>query len=71
MAAAKRRLLLVNDSQAVSFDSRNVWCVLCGANIALEGEGDFNLTKWNEHKASCIKCVHSAHPFMFFPEILD
>jgi len=71
VAAAKRRLLLVNDSQAVSFDSRNVGCALCGAHIALEGEGDFDLTMWNEHKAGCIKCVRLAHPFMSFPEILD
>jgi len=57
VAAAKRRLLLVNDSQAVSFNSRNVGCTLCGANILLEGEGDFNLAKWNEHKSTCIKPV--------------
>jgi len=57
VAAAKRRLLLVNDSQAGTFDSRNVGCSLCGVNIVLEGEGDFSLTKWNEHKSSCIKSV--------------
>jgi len=55
VAAAKRRLVLVNDSQAASFDSRSVGCALCGVNIVLEGEGDFNLTKWNEHKSTCIK----------------
>jgi len=57
VAAAKRRLLLVNDSQAGTFDSRNVGCALCGVNIVLEGEGDFNLTQWCEHKSSCIKSV--------------
>jgi len=57
VAAAKRRLLLVNDSQAVSFDSRNVGCGLCLANIELEGDGDFNLAKWSEHKTTCIKLV--------------
>jgi hypothetical protein len=62
VAAAKQRLLLVNDPQAASFDSRNVGCALCGLNIVLEGGGDFNLTKWNEHKSICVKCVLSAVP---------
>jgi len=57
VAAAKRRLLLVNDSQALSFDSRNVGCALCSVSIVLEGDGDFNLAKWNEHKSTCIKTV--------------
>jgi hypothetical protein len=70
VAAAKRRLLLINDSQAASFDSRNVGCALCGVIIVLEGEGEFNLTKWNEHKSTCTKCVLSAS-HLPFPEILD
>lgn len=57
VAAAKRRLVLVNDSQVASFDFGNVGCALCGVGVVLEGEGDFNLTKWDEHKLSCIKPV--------------
>ena len=66
MAAAKRRLLLVNDSQVAAFDSKIVRCTLCGVNVVLEGDGDFNLTKWNGHKSTCIKCVLSANPLSSF-----
>jgi len=60
VTAAKRSLVLVNDAQAKSFDPKSVECALCCTEIKLEGEGDFNLVKWNEHKLSCIKSVKSA-----------
>ena len=28
--------------------------------IALDGEGDYNLTNWQEHKSACPRSVHFA-----------
>ena len=55
VAAAKRKLLVVNDPQVKSFDTRRIQCTFCSANVALQGEGDYNLTNWDEHKAQCTK----------------
>ncbi|KAJ3514720.1 hypothetical protein NLJ89_g2208 [Agrocybe chaxingu] len=57
VAAARRKLLVVNDPQAKSYDVRQIECGFCGKTIHLEGEGDFNLTKWDEHKLLCTKTV--------------
>ncbi|KAF8817401.1 hypothetical protein BYT27DRAFT_7247288 [Phlegmacium glaucopus] len=57
VAAAKRKLLVVNDPQAKSFDARRIECTFCGMNVVLQGEGDFNLTSWDEHKAQCTRSV--------------
>jgi len=53
VATAERKLRIVNDSQAKSFDPKNVECALCGENIPLQGEGDYNLTSWEAHKKVC------------------
>lgn len=53
VAAAKRKLLVVNDPQAKSFNARSIQCSFCSTNVALQGEGDYNLTNWDEHKAQC------------------
>jgi len=55
VAAAKRKLLVVNDPQAKSFDARRIECALCGMNVVLSGEGDFNLTSWDQHKMQCTR----------------
>ncbi|KAF9477607.1 hypothetical protein BDN70DRAFT_934103 [Pholiota conissans] len=55
VAAAKRKLLLVNDNQVKSFSTRKVVCKNCNIAIALEGEGDYNLISWEEHKSQCTK----------------
>ncbi|KAF9530473.1 hypothetical protein CPB83DRAFT_182809 [Crepidotus variabilis] len=55
VAAAKRRLNLVNDPQATSIDTHHVVCAYCSATVKLEGDGDFNPTKWEEHKSKCTK----------------
>ena len=57
VAAAKRKLIVVNDPQAKSYDARKIECGFCGVAVTLEGEGDFNLTRWDEHKSSCTKFV--------------
>jgi hypothetical protein len=53
VAAAKRKLLVVNDPQAKSFNARSIQCTFCRVNVTLQGEGDYNLTNWDEHKAQC------------------
>ncbi|KDR80689.1 hypothetical protein GALMADRAFT_241078 [Galerina marginata CBS 339.88] len=57
VAAAKRKLLVVNDKQVKSFMPRKIECGFCGVTVQLEGEGDFNLTKWDEHKLNCTKTI--------------
>ena len=57
VATAERKLSLVNDSSASSFSTTSVRCKHCDATIAFEGEGDYNLTKWEEHKANCLRSV--------------
>ncbi|EIN09497.1 hypothetical protein PUNSTDRAFT_143044 [Punctularia strigosozonata HHB-11173 SS5] len=53
VATAERKLKLVNDSQAKHFTTCSVDCNVCGDRVTLEGEGDYKLTKWEEHKGSC------------------
>lgn len=53
MTAAERTLKLVNDAQAKTFEPKSVECAVCGTSVKLEGEGDYNLTRWEEHKAEC------------------
>jgi hypothetical protein len=36
-----------------------VLCKHCDATIALDGEGDYNVTKWDEHKTNCPRSVYS------------
>lgn len=57
VATAERKLKLVNDASAKSFTGTSVDCVHCDATITLDGEGDYNLTKWQEHKAACPRSV--------------
>ncbi|TFK64100.1 hypothetical protein BDN72DRAFT_963443 [Pluteus cervinus] len=53
VASAKRKMKIVNDARAKSFGIRHVACGKCGMNVILEGEGDYNLTSWEAHKAQC------------------
>ncbi|KAF8202297.1 hypothetical protein BJ912DRAFT_944412 [Pholiota molesta] len=57
VAAAKRKLLLVNDNQVKSFTARKVVCKKCSTSVDLKGEGDYNLTAWEAHKDQCTKYV--------------
>ncbi|KAG6918974.1 hypothetical protein DXG01_010213 [Tephrocybe rancida] len=56
VAAATRKLRLVNDGQAKSYTEHEVTCAYCDSNIS-EGErkGDHSLLAWEEHKAVCIR----------------
>jgi len=49
-----RRLQLVNDSQVKSFTSEAVVCDVCKLPVVLQGDGDYNLVKWHEHKLTCM-----------------
>ena len=57
VATAERKLKLVNDASAKSFSGTTVECKHCDTTILLDGEGDYNLTKWQEHKAACTRSV--------------
>lgn len=48
-----RRLQLVNDSQVKSFTAEAVVCDVCKLPVVLQGDGDYNLVKWHEHKLTC------------------
>jgi len=58
VATAERKLKLVNDASAKSFSATSVRCGHCDTTIALDGERDYNLTKWEEHKANCPRSAH-------------
>jgi hypothetical protein len=53
VATAERKLKLVNDASAKDFSTRSVECLHCRETVALEGEGDYDLTNWEAHKLSC------------------
>jgi hypothetical protein len=53
IATAQRKLRIVNDSQAKAFTARSVECAACESSIQLDGEGDYDLTKWDAHKTHC------------------
>ncbi|TFK48557.1 hypothetical protein OE88DRAFT_1761684, partial [Heliocybe sulcata] len=54
VAMAERKLKVVNDPQAKAFTPRGVECATCGETVRVgKGLPDYDLTKWNEHKASC------------------
>jgi hypothetical protein len=57
VATAERKLKLVNDSLAKSFTTKSVKCARCAQTVALEGDGDYDLTLWYAHKSSCTLCV--------------
>jgi len=54
VATAERKLKLVNDASTKSFTATSVQCAHCDATVMLHGEGDYNVTKWEEHKADCL-----------------
>jgi len=52
-----RRLQLLNDSQVKSFTTEAVVCDVCKLPVVLQGDGDYNLVKWHEHKLTCVPSV--------------
>ncbi|KAG5342490.1 hypothetical protein C0989_001554 [Termitomyces sp. Mn162] len=60
VAAATRKLRLVNDSQVKSFTECEVVCVYCGSTVISNNEngegkyqGEYSLLAWTEHKVTC------------------
>lgn len=58
-----RRLQLLNDSQVKSFTEEAVVCDVCKLPVVLQGDGNYNLVKWHEHKLSCIPPPPPPTPF--------
>ncbi|KAI0697832.1 hypothetical protein C8T65DRAFT_661466 [Cerioporus squamosus] len=53
VAAAQRKLALVNDPQAHTFTNESVECNVCNQTVDLGRQLDYDLTKWEEHKLTC------------------
>lgn len=53
-AVMSRRNQLVNDPQVKSFTTEAVVCNACDLPVVLQGDGDYNLVAWEEHKLGCI-----------------
>lgn len=49
-----RRMQLLNDPQVESPTPEAVVCKVCKLPVVLQGDGDYNLVKWHEHKLNCI-----------------
>ncbi|ESK94880.1 hypothetical protein Moror_14047 [Moniliophthora roreri MCA 2997] len=58
VATAERKLRIVNDPRAKTFGPRHVECATCRNSIILEGEADYTLTCWENHKAECPEYVY-------------
>ncbi|KAG8221032.1 hypothetical protein J3R82DRAFT_2542 [Butyriboletus roseoflavus] len=54
VATAERKIVLLNDPQVKACSAGHVQCGTCKSVVALEGEVDYELTKWTEHKGKCI-----------------
>ncbi|KAF8141505.1 hypothetical protein EV363DRAFT_1308297 [Boletus edulis] len=54
VATTERQIVLLNDPQVKRFSTRQVHCRSCKTVVALEGEVDYDLTRWTEHKVTCI-----------------
>lgn len=48
-----RRMQLANDPQVKSFTPEAVVCNVCSLPVVLQGDGDYSLVSWHEHKLSC------------------
>lgn len=53
VAAAERRIQVVNDPQAKEVTTDEVTCKHCDQRIALTDGKDFDESKWEQHKAEC------------------
>ena len=58
VATAQRKLQLVNDSQVKEFKPDAVSCKVCNTEVKLDGEFEYDLTKWDAHKETCRQVPH-------------
>lgn len=49
-----RKMQLANDPQVKSFTTEAVVCNVCTLPVVLQGDGDYSLVKWHEHKLNCM-----------------
>ena len=54
MATLNRKAQLANDPQVKNFTTDAVVCHVCNLPIVLQGDGDYNLAKWQDHKLTCV-----------------
>ena len=54
VATLNRKQQLVDDSQVKTFTADAVVCDVCNLPVVLQGDGDYNLAKWHDHKLACI-----------------
>lgn len=57
VSITERKIVLLNDPQVRTFSKTHVQCGCCKTEVALEGEVDYDLTKWAAHKETCIPSV--------------
>ncbi|KAH7890863.1 hypothetical protein F5I97DRAFT_1839379 [Phlebopus sp. FC_14] len=62
VATAERKIVLLNDPQAKACSPKSVECAFCKSAVALEGVVDYDLTRWNEHKANCTSTIVQMTP---------
>ncbi|KZT67384.1 hypothetical protein DAEQUDRAFT_758234 [Daedalea quercina L-15889] len=55
ITAMQRKLALVNDPQVRRLTEQTVECAVCRAEVAVRGQVDYDLARWEEHKASCTR----------------
>lgn len=72
VATAERKIVLLNDPQVRTCSPGHVQCGTCKSLVALDGEVDYELTKWTEHKEQCIPSVSlTRHMLGWFSLIYD
>ena len=54
MATLNRKLQLANDPQVKNFTTDAVVCDVCNLPVVLQGDGDYNLANWQDHKLTCV-----------------
>lgn len=60
VATTERKIALLNDPQVKTITSKSVCCACCKGTVILEGDLDYDHTKWNEHKRTCIPMTPAA-----------
>jgi len=52
-AVLNRKAQLTNDPQVKNFTTDAVVCDVCNFPVVLQGDGDYNLAAWEDHKLTC------------------
>lgn len=57
ITAMQRKLSLVNDPQLRKLTDQTAECAVCRAEVSVKGQVDYDLARWEEHKATCTRWV--------------